>query len=549
MNIIDQIKHDFCRFLSNTFNVGLPEAQHCSLELNVDEQKQQFGDLTSNAAMVLAKKLKKNPREIAQQISDQFKHEMIKSIEIAGPGFLNITLAPAAFSQLAQRLLTKKASFFQPLEQHTQNYNIEFVSANPTGPLHFGHGRGGIIGDVLANVLRFLGHYVTKEFYINDAGAQMKKLGMSLKIRCEQAAGIKTELPEDAYHGTYLVELAEEIHKEYGGRLLDQPLSFFESYAQTKMLEMIKKTLADYGILFDVWFSEKTLHESGSIEEAIALLEKDGLVYEQDGALWFKSTQFGDDKDRVLKKKTGEFTYAAPDIAYMQDKVNRGANNLVYILGHDHHSYAVRLQGMQAALGFDRHPLDVILYQLVKLKEGEQQLKMSKRKGTIVMLRDVIDAVGKDVARFFYLQRKADAQLEFDLDLALKHTDENPVYYIQYAYVRTGSILQNAEKEKELQNITVDDLKHLTEADQFLLKKIVSLNSVLHTIQETHQTHLLAYYTHELAQAFNRYYNKNRVIDLKNIPLSRARLGIVIIMRETLGLCLGLLGLSKPKKM
>ena len=549
MNIIDQIKHDFCRFLSNTFNVSLPEAQHCSLELNVDESKQQFGDLTSNAAMVLAKKLKKNPREIAQQISDQFKHEMIESIEVAGPGFLNITLAPDAFSQLAQKLLAKKTSFFQPLEQHTQNYNIEFVSANPTGPLHFGHGRGGIIGDVLANVLRFLGHYVTKEFYINDAGAQMKKLGISLKIRCEQAAGMKTELPEDAYHGKYLIELAEELHKNHDGRLLDQPLSFFESYAQTKMLEMIKKTLEDYGILFDVWFSEKTLHESGSIEEAIALLKKSRLVYEQDGALWFKSTQFGDDKDRVLKKKTGEFTYAAPDIAYMQDKVNRGVNNLVYILGHDHHSYATRLQGMKAALGFDRYPLNVILYQLVKLKEGEQQIKMSKRKGTIVTLRDVIEAVGKDVARFFYLQRKADAQLEFDLELALKHTDENPVYYIQYAYVRTGSILHNAEKEKELQNITVDDLKHLTPADQFLLKKIVSLNSVLHTIQETHQTHLLAYYTHELAQAFNRYYNKNRVIDVKNIPLSRARLGMVIIMRETLGLCLGLLGLSKPTKM
>lgn len=549
MNSIDQIKNAFSIFLSDTFGISIPEARHCSFELNVDEQKQQFGDLTSNAAMVLAKKLKKNPRELAQKISKEFTHPAIKKIEVAGPGFLNMTLSPQTFDHLAQQLFNKKASFFQPTEQHTETYNIEFISANPTGPLHFGHGRGGIIGDVLGNVLEFLGHYVTKEFYINDAGAQIKKLGISLKTRCQQAAGMDVALPEDAYHGEYLIAIADELHKKYSSTLLDQPMTFFESYAKTKMLEMIKKTLEDYGIIFDVWFSENSLHESGAVEEALALLGQNGLTYEKDGALWFKSTQFGDDKDRVLKKQSGEFTYAAPDIAYLQDKINRGATHLLYILGHDHHSYATRLQGMNCALGLERYPLDVILYQLVNIKEGGTTVRMSKRKGNIITLRDVIDTVGTDIARFFYLNRKADAQLEFDLDLALKHTDENPVYYIQYAFVRTGSILRNAEKEKDLQHITIDDLKHLTPADHVLLKKIVSLNEILHAIEQTHQTHLLAYYTYELAQYFNRYYNKNRVIDAKNISLSRARLGLTIIIKNTLGLCLDLLGLSKPERM
>ncbi len=356
-------------------------------------------------------------------------------------------------------------------------------------------------------------------------------------------------LPKEAYHGLYLLDLANELHAEHGDRLLDQPDSFFASYAKAKMLEQIKSTLRDYGIEFDVWFSEKTLHDSGAIEKAIAILQKNNLLYEEAGAVWLRSTKFGDDKDRVIKKKDGQLTYAAADIAYMLDKIDRGAKELIYILGHDHHSYAQRLKSIQHALGLADSSLDVILYQLVKIKEGGKQVRMSKRTGKIVTLQDVIDTVGKDVARFFYLQRKADAQLEFDLDLALTHSDENPAYYIQYAYVRTGSIISNAEKEKALHKITREDLKNLSEADKLLIKKIVSLNDILSAIQHTHQTHLLAYYTHELAQFFNRYYSKNRVIDLENIAQSRARLALTHIVREALSICLDLLGLSKPERM
>jgi arginyl-tRNA synthetase len=549
MNVIEQLQQHFYNFLASTFHISPLEAAITTFTINVDETTQQFGDMTSNAAMILAKKLKQNPRSIAQQIKANFKDARIKTIEIAGPGFLNITLTQQTFDLLAQELFEQKATFFKSPTIHKKRINIEFVSANPTGPLHFGHGRGGIIGDVLGNVLSFLGHQVTREFYINDAGVQMKKLGASLKARCEQAAGLDAQIPEQGYHGTYLIDLANELFTQHGPAILDQPDIFFITYAKTKLLEQIKQTLNDYGIQFDVWFSEQTLHESSAIDLALAILEKESHVYQKDDALWFASTKFGDDKDRVLRKKTGELTYAAPDIAYMQDKINRGAEHLIYILGHDHHSYATRLQGMLCALGLERYPLDVILYQLVNIKEGGEQVRMSKRKGNIVTLQDIIDTVGKDVARFFYLNRKADAQLEFDIELALKHTDENPVYYIQYAYVRTGSILDNAEKETVLQHITAKDLANLTPADDFLVKKIVTLKDILLVINNSHQTHLLAYYTHELAQAFNRYYSKNRVIDLSNIAQSRARLALVMIVRHTFKLCLDLMELSKPERM
>ena len=548
MNLITSLHDTFLTYLTNTLGVSPTVAKTVSFELNTDDQKQQFGDLTSNAALVLSKEFKRNPQEIAQEIAANFTNPVIEKLEVAGPGFLNIFLTKEAFAQLAQELFEQKQTFFKPSKSRDAKINIEFVSANPTGPLHFGHGRGGIIGDILANVLTFLGNTVTKEFYINDAGLQIQKLGQSLKIRYQQVAGMDSSIAEDAYHGSYLIDLANELYTEHGKRLLDQPDEFFTSYASTELLERIKQTLDDYGITFDEWFSEQTLHR-GAIEQILAILQQKGHLYEKDGALWFASTKFGDDKDRVVKKQSGALTYAAADMAYMQDKINRGHDQLIYILGQDHHSYATRLHSMRKALGLEKHPLDVILFQLVSMKEQGEQVRMSKRKGKIVTLQDVIDTVGPDVARFFYLNRKADAQLEFDLDLALTQTDENPVFYIQYAYVRTRGILQKANEEKALQVITAQDLTHLSEGDTLLIKQIVLLKEMLETIEYNHQTHLLAYYTYELAQCFNRYYNKNKVISLQDIPLSRARLALTHIVRNTLGLCLDLLGISKPERM
>ncbi|MCX5922565.1 MAG: arginine--tRNA ligase [Candidatus Dependentiae bacterium] len=550
MNIIKQIEHSFTTYLTNTFNVEKAVLAQGTCTINTDEQKQDFGHLNANTAMILAKKIGKSPREIAQQIVQEFKHPAVEKIEIAGPGFLNFFLTQKAFTDLAHNIFTEQESFFK-LDPSVPKkvFNLEFVSANPTGPLHFGHGRGGIIGSTLGNVLNFIGHKAIREFYINDAGAQIVKLGKSFKIRCQQAAGLEATLPEEAYHGEYLLELAKTCLAEKGTTALQESDEFFQTYAKNHMLEQIKHTLAEYRISFDVWFSEKTLHESGAIDRAIEDLREKGHLYEQDGALWFRSTTFGDDKDRVLKKSDGEMTYVAADIAYMKNKIDRGADHLLMVLGHDHHSYVTRLQGLLQALDLGPQTLDVILYQLVKMKASGQVVRMSKRAGNIVTLEDVIAVVGADVARFFYLNRKADAQLEFDIDLALKKTEENPVYYVQYAYVRTGSIIAKAAEISELANITEADAKYLGTNEALLLLKITSLKSMLETISTNHQTHLLTHYILELAQNFHAYYAKNRVIDLEHLEQSRGRLFLTILVRTTMATVLKLLEVSQPEKM
>lgn len=549
MDTIQSMQKSFIEYLSNNFEINQIELTQCTLSINSDPLKRTFGDLNSNAPLIIAKSLKKSPREIGQKIMTEFTHPFILKSELAGAGFFNIFLNQEAFKNITIELLTLREKYFKSTKDLVkEKYSLEFVSANPTGPLHFGHGRGGIIGDVLANILQFLGHSVTREFYINDAGAQIKKLAMSLIIRCQQSLGIDVTLPEDAYHGLYLQDLAKKCIHEHGNQVLEQPEIFFENYAKDNLLKQIKQTLSSYGIEFDIWFSEQDLHLNQSINRVIETLEKKELLYEVDGALWFKSTLFGDDKDRVIRKTNGDYTYVAADIAYLKNKIDRGFNHLVMILGHDHHSYAVRLESIRKALEI-KAPLDVMLYQLVKIKEGEKELRMSKRAGTMITLDDVINAVGKDVARFFYLQRKADAQLEFDLDLALKKTEENPVYYLQYAYVRIKSILEKIIEHTVLQGIYENDASNLGPEEHLVLKKIASLQSLLETIEHNHQTHLLAHYSIDLAHEFHKYYSNNRIIDFENIPKSRARLLLMMILKNTLNTLFDLLGISKPEKM
>ncbi len=519
------------------------------LQLNTDPSKQQFGDLSSNCALIIAKGLQLNPESVAETIKDSLKHPAIERIDRAAYNFINIVLTLEAFKELGASLYREKGKFFVDQDEKKKNYSIEFVSANPTGPLHIGHGRGGIIGDVLARVMRFLGHSVTTEFYINDAGAQMQKLGNSLFIRCQELLGHTVVLPEDAYQGAYLVTLAQDCIDQNGKQVLEQPLSFFIQYAEQHLLGLIQKTLADYGITFDVWFSEKTLHASEAIEKVLALLQDKGFLYTKDDARWFTSTTFGDDKDRVVKKNSGELTYVAADIAYAKNKMERGFDQLIMVLGQDHHSYVIRLKAVMQALGYNPAQLDIILYQLVTLKENGQSLRLSKRAGRSITLDDVIATVGTDVARFFYLHKKADAHLDFDLELALKHTEENPVYYIQYAYVRTKSILQKADADSMFAHISEKDSAFLGEAERPVLKKIISLKTLLKTIGTKYQTHMLSYYTIELAQQFHAYYNLHRVIDSEQPEQSRGRLFMTTLLRDTLKVCFDLLGISAPEKM
>lgn len=543
MNLLNDLYKDFVSYLEKNYSID--SNTNFTFDLNTSADNK-FGDISSNIAMILSKGLKKAPREVATEISQDFKNSHVQKIEIAGPGFLNFFLTDDFFTKLLNQLDRFKETFFKN-ESKKHSYNIEFLSANPTGPIHLGNGRGGIIGDVLGNVLKFLENKVTKEYYVNDAGAQILKLGNAFKVRCGQALGLESELPEDSYHGEYLIDLAQEYINQAGPDALKQSDEFFADYAKNKILEQIKNTLIDYGIIYDKWFSEKSLHASGQVLESIKDLTKNGFTYEKEGAVWFKSTDFGDDKDRVLIKADGETTYVAADIAYMKNKVERGADYMIMTLGHDHHGFVQRLHGLQKAIKLDQYPLEVILYQLVKMKMGSKQLRMSKRAGSGVTLQDVIETVGKDVARFFYLNKKADSPLEFDLELALKETDENPVFYIQYAYVRAKSILEKAAQEGL--NVDYEYAKYINDDEKALLKHIANLQSILATIERSHQTHLLANYVIELATNFHSYYNRNRIVGIENKNLALARLLIVDQIKNSLKVCFDLLGISAPDKM
>lgn len=548
MNSIEHIKASFFIFLEHQYNLNETQLARCNFDMNTDPEKAAFGDLNSNTAMVLAKDLATNPRALAQTIVDKFQHPAITKIEIAGPGFLNFFLTEECLINLAQEIFNQRDLFFKS-DIQPQKINVEFVSANPTGPLHFGHGRNGILGDTIANILEFLGHDVTREFYINDAGSQITKLGNSLRVRYQQALGQSVQMPEDAYHGQYLIDLGQELATQYKDSLLDGTNEYFQDIAKQKMLAQQKETLQAYGIRFDVWFSEKELKNRVSIEDYIKKLTDNGYTYEQDGALWFATTQFGDDKDRVLRKSDGEYTYLAGDLPYLVDKLERGYDKLIMILGHDHHSFVVRLHALMQALGYKADRLTVILYQLVHITKNGESARMSKRAGTIVDLHDIINTVGKDIARYFYLNRKADAELDFDLELALTTSNENPVFYIQYAYVRTNSILNKAAGiNPDFAHLVATDCKNLTDQEKLLIKKVVSLQALLKSLNTSYQTHVLAYYTFELANIFHSYYNNTKAI-VDDIEQTKKNLCIIKIMNNTLNLCFRLMGISSPEKM
>ncbi len=551
MNHIETVIAAFKNHVKNHFSLSCELIEKIDCVLQVDPHKTMFGDLSSNAALILAKTLKSNPRAVAETITQTFSHPFCTKMEIAGPGFINLFLTPETLMHEAQALFEQKDLFFKETTNKdiaSTRYNIEFISANPTGPLHLGHGRGGIIGDVLGNVIRFLGYTVVKEHYINDAGVQMQKLGYSLRLRCQEALGESIQFPEDGYRGDYLKTLAQEAIAKEGKEILTFPDTFFVDYAYKTLLNHQKETLQSYGIIFDVWFSEKTLYPE-KIKNAFSLLRKATMVYEEDGALWFKSTYFGDDKDRVLKKSDGSTTYAAADAAYLVDKHERGFNHCILVLGQDHDSYPKRLNGIRQALGLSDVTLDCIVYQLVSIKEGGQTVKLSKRAGRIVDLRDIIETVGPDIARFFYLNRKADAHLDFDIDLALSQTNDNPVYYLHYAYVRTQSIIEKAMLHESLQNITAHDALYLTQAELLLVKKIIQLKELLLSIRIHYQVHLLTYYLLELAEMFHTYYHRNRIIEPESINQSRGRLFLTMLVKDTCDRCLTLMGLSKPRSM
>jgi len=545
-----------------------PTCQRIELIINA-EKSADHGDMSTTLALQIAKNLKQNPRAIAQELQKNFLaaqselpalKEILASCTIAGPGFLNFTISPAAWTCFSQDILKNDVSFFKPKNLQQLKFLVEFVSANPTGPLHLAHGRNAIIGDVLCSILSFVGHDVTREFYINDAGNQINKLGLSLKARYLNLVGVEEEFPEGGYAGDYLKDIAQKMHEEHKDAFKDENSDFFADYAKNAMLTLIRQNLAEYGVSFDHWTSEQSLYATGAVKKTFEDLIGKGVTYEQEGATWLTSTAFGDDKDRVLKKADGYFTYLVPDTAYYQKNLSAGYDKLINILGQDHHGYVTPRNAALHALGLDTSKLTCLIYQLVLMKKNDVYVRMSKRAGTFEQLSDVIKIVGKDVARYFFLNRKADAHLELDLEQALKQNDENPVYYIHYAYVRSESLLTKAsEHNKELaefvQKLTLNasacasDFTEIPETAHAVIKKILSLRDLLETISINNQTHMLAYYTYDLASAFHTFYAHTRILVPENITSTKNNLLMVNLVRSTLRLCLDLLGLSKPKSM
>lgn len=527
---------------------------------NVEPPKdKRFGDLASNVCMMLAGKAGRKPRELAEDVRAAVleKGAELQAVDIAGPGFLNFTFAPSFWQQTVCRVYDLKDKYGAIDVGRGRKVQIEYVSANPTGPLHIGHGRGAAVGDSVTRILRFTGHDVETEYYINDAGRQMLILGTSTWVRLQQDQGKDVALPEDCYKGDYILDLARECLEHYGEELLskdeDEAISLCGQYAGQAILQGIKSDLELFNAEHQVWFSEKSLVDNGDVENSLEFLRTKGLAYDKDGALWFKSTDFGDDKDRVLRKSDGSLTYFASDIAYHHNKYLRGYDLLVDVWGADHHGYIPRMSAAVQALGKETSQFDVILVQLVNLLRDGTPVAMSTRAGEFETLTDVCNEVGADAARFIFLSRKSDSPLDFDLELVKQKSMDNPVYYVQYAHARICSMMRKAEDEGVQWADTPcapELLARLeTEEDMNLLKMLDRFPDVLEGAALHLSPHFLSFYLQELAGALHRYYTVNPVLVAPEPELVKARLVLMSATAQVLRNGLGLLGVSAPEKM
>ncbi|MGG0671056.1 arginine--tRNA ligase [Sporosarcina koreensis] len=512
------------------------------------------GDYATNIAMQLTKIAKKPPRAIAEAILEKLdtSSTSIKSMDIAGPGFINIKLKSDYLGEVVKTVLAQGADYGRSTYGGNEKVQVEFVSANPTGDLHLGHARGASIGDSLCNILDFAGFDVSREYYINDAGNQVNNLALSVEARYFQALGLEKEMPEDGYHGQDIIDIGEKLAKEFGDQYVNvgekERQEFFRKYGLDFELAKLKKDLEDFRVPFDNWFSETSLYTDGKIGIALDKLRQNGHVYEEDGATWFRSTTFGDDKDRVLIKNDGSYTYLTPDIAYHEDKLRRGFDKLINIWGADHHGYIPRMKAAIEALGYDRDTLEVEVAQMVQLYKDGEKFKMSKRTGKAVTLRELVEEVGLDAVRYFFAMRSADSQMDFDLDLAISQSNENPVYYSQYAHARISSILRQAE-EKNL-TASTDHVELLqTEKELTLLKKLGDFPRAVSDAARIRSPHRITIYIQELAAEFHSFYNAEKVLDPDNRDLSEARLALITATRTTIANALKLIGVAAPERM
>ncbi|HTD70706.1 MAG TPA: arginine--tRNA ligase [Gemmatimonadales bacterium] len=511
------------------------------------------GDVATNLALALAKSLKQKPRAVAERLvaTLQLPQGLVRKIEIAGPGFINFFLAEAQLASALEAVLAAGERYGRGDGGRGTRVNVEFVSANPTGPLHVGHGRGAALGDGIASLLEWTGHAVTREFYVNDAGAQIDKLARSLWARVQQAVGRAAEIPEGGYHGDYLVELAAAILAREGRRFADLPEEEGVRRCRAIGVESQRaeqdEDLREFGVKFDVIFFESSLYRDGLLEQTLKDLATRGYTFEQDGALWLRTTAFGDDKDRVLRKSDGTYTYLLPDIAYHRQKHERGFARAIDVLGADHHGYIGRMQAAMQSLGYPKDFYHAVLVQLVRVMRGGDEVRFSKRSGEFVTLRDLFQETGVDAARYFFLMRRGDSQFVFDVDLAKSQTDENPVFYVQMAHARMSGIFRVAAREPGSVEAAGVDLSVLVEPEEAdLLKEVAAFPGIVARAAETLEPHRVTGYLEGLARLAHAWYHKYRVL---GEPQEAARLVLAAAVRQVLANGLHLLGISAPDRM
>ncbi|MCD6384440.1 arginine--tRNA ligase [Candidatus Sumerlaeota bacterium] len=531
------------------------------IEIEVPRIKD-FGDFSTNVAMKLAKKLHQPPMDIARSIVEELQQAkpIILKAEAVKPGFVNLWISPNEITNVIHQILSEAEEYGRVNVGNGKRVLVEFVSANPTGPLHIGHCRNAVVGDSIARILKFAGFNVEREYYFNDAGAQMQNLGKSLRARYLQLLGKDEPIPEDGYYGEYLVDIARALVAEKKDSLLhSNDIDFFTAFATKHILDSIKTDLADLKVEFDHWVSESWFHRQGKVDEVIDELKRRNMAYEKDGALWLKTTQFGDEKDRVLVKSNGEKTYLAPDIAYHKNKYERHYDQLINVFGGDHHGYIPRLKAAIQALGYDPQKLRCLVIQMVTLKKGEETMRFSKRKGGFITIREMLDELGSDVVRFFFLMRTIDSQLVFDWELAKDTSIDNPVYYVQYAYARSCSLFKKAQEEKinlNLSGISQANVNLLTlPEEQSIIKHLALFPDVVRRAAEVLEPQFITAYLRVLTSAFHNYFTagtKNpeyRIVLPDNPELTYARLALVRALQIVIRNAMSLISVSTPEKM
>lgn len=518
-------------------------------------KEKQHGDFATNIAMQLARIAKKAPREIAEGIVEHLDvgQAKVKKIEIAGPGFINFFMESDFLGELIPLIIAADDDYGKSVNENPEKIQVEFVSVNPTGEPHLGHARGAAYGDALCNVLTAAGNDVEREYYINDAGNQIDNLALSIEARYLEELGETAEIPEGGYFGADIVNIAKELVAKYGDKWLqvdsDVRVEDFKEFGLKNLLGNIEKVLVDLRVEFDHWFSERTLYQGDQIKDALDVLRAGGYVFEADGATWFRSTDFGDDKDRVLVKQDGSYTYLTPDIAYHKNKLDRGFDKLINVWGADHHGYVPRMQAAIAALGYPEDKLTVKIIQMVSLLEKGEQLKMSKRSGNAVSLAELMEEVGVDAVRYYFVMRSIDSQLDFDVELARSESNDNPVFYVQYAYARVCTMLDQAEKQGLITDTEADHTLLVAEKEVALLTKLGDFPKVINDAAKNYAPHQVTQYVYDLATLLHSFYNAEKVLNADNPELTLARISLMKAVRITIKNGLQIIGVNAPEKM